>query len=53
MSRVAILFGVLLIILGLVGYFSPATLGERGREGHVADGPHPGRRSGRCCSCAA
>jgi uncharacterized membrane protein YeaQ/YmgE (transglycosylase-associated protein family) len=33
MSRVAMLFGVLLIILGLVGYFSPTTLGEVGEKG--------------------
>src|SRR5262249_15845193 len=33
MSRVAILFGVLLIALGLVGYFRPITFGEVGPEG--------------------
>lgn len=33
MARVAILFGVLLIILGLVGYFSPTTLGDVGEKG--------------------
>src|SRR5262245_39968665 len=33
MARAAILFGVLLIALGLVGYFAPTTLGEVGPEG--------------------
>jgi uncharacterized membrane protein (UPF0136 family) len=33
MSRVAIFFGVLLIILGLVGYFAPTTLGDVGEKG--------------------
>jgi hypothetical protein len=33
MNRAAILFGLLLIILGLVGYFSPTTLGEVGDKG--------------------
>ena len=33
MARAAILFGVLLIILGLVGYFSPTTLGDVGEKG--------------------
>ena len=28
MARVAMLFGVLLIVLGLVGYFAPDVLGE-------------------------
>jgi hypothetical protein len=34
MSRVAMLFGILLIILGLVGYFSPETLGKLGPKGN-------------------
>jgi len=34
MSRAAILFGLLLIILGLVGYFSPETLGKLGPKGN-------------------
>jgi nitrate/nitrite transporter NarK len=34
MSRAAILFGVLLIVLGLVGYFSPETLGKLGPKGN-------------------
>jgi nitrate/nitrite transporter NarK len=34
MSRVAILFGVLLIALGLVGYLSPETLGKLGPKGN-------------------
>ena len=33
MARLSILFGVLLVILGLVGYFSPTTFGEVGPEG--------------------
>jgi hypothetical protein len=33
MSRAAILFGILLIILGLVGYFSPETIGVVGEKG--------------------
>ena len=33
MARAAILFGALLIVLGLVGYFAPTTLGEVGPEG--------------------
>jgi uncharacterized membrane protein YeaQ/YmgE (transglycosylase-associated protein family) len=33
MSRVAILFGLPLIALGLVGYFAPTTLGEVGEKG--------------------
>lgn len=33
MSRAAILFGVLLIALGLVGYYAPTTLGTVGPEG--------------------
>jgi uncharacterized membrane protein YeaQ/YmgE (transglycosylase-associated protein family) len=33
MSRAAILFGILLIILGLVGYFAPDTLGTVGENG--------------------
>ena len=33
MSRVAILFGILLIILGLVGYLAPTTLGDVGEKG--------------------
>ena len=33
MARAAILFGILLIALGLVGYFSPATWGEVGEKG--------------------
>jgi nitrate/nitrite transporter NarK len=33
MPRIAILFGALLIILGLVGYFKPATLGDPGDQG--------------------
>lgn len=33
MARNAMLFGVLLIILGLIGYFQPATFGEVGPEG--------------------
>jgi Ca2+/Na+ antiporter len=33
MPRIAILFGALLIILGLVGYFKPDTLGEPGDKG--------------------
>lgn len=32
MARVAMLFGVLLILLGLVGYFSPDTLGDPGEK---------------------
>jgi hypothetical protein len=34
MSRVAILFGILLIILGLIGYFSPEMLGKLGPKGN-------------------
>jgi hypothetical protein len=33
MSRVAMVFGLLLIGLGLVGYFAPTTLGSVGPEG--------------------
>jgi hypothetical protein len=33
MARAAIFFGVLLIALGLVGYFSPTTFGEVGEKG--------------------
>lgn len=33
MSRAAILFGILLIILGLVGYLAPTTLGDVGEKG--------------------
>src|SRR5262249_38672086 len=33
MSRVAILFGLSLIALGLVGYWSPAALGKVGEKG--------------------
>jgi hypothetical protein len=33
MARAAILFGILLIALGLVGYFSPATLGDVAEKG--------------------
>src|SRR4051812_41553974 len=33
MSRVAVVFGLLLIGLGLVGYFAPTTLGTVGPEG--------------------
>jgi len=33
MERIAILFGVLLCGLGLIGYFAPTTFGEAGPEG--------------------
>jgi hypothetical protein len=33
MARAAILFGILLVALGLVGYLSPATLGDVGEKG--------------------
>ena len=33
MSRTAILFGLLLIVLGLVGYFKPERLGDVGPKG--------------------
>lgn len=33
MAPISMLFGVLLIVLGLVGYFSPTTLGELGPKG--------------------
>jgi uncharacterized membrane protein (UPF0136 family) len=33
MARVAILFGILLIVLGLVGYLAPTTFGVVGPEG--------------------
>jgi hypothetical protein len=34
MARIAILFGILLIVLGLVGYFAPETLGNLGPKGN-------------------
>src|ERR1700754_2687905 len=33
MARPAILFGLLLVVLGLVGYFAPTTFGSVGPEG--------------------
>jgi|SRR5262245_12008050 len=33
MARVAMFFGVLLIVLGLVGYFAPETFGDVGEKG--------------------
>jgi hypothetical protein len=33
MARAAIFFGLLLILLGLIGYFAPTTFGEVGPEG--------------------